>query len=55
MKAESIAKVEQMFSNNGKKLSDYNSEGGQTVDKRKIRQTDPDVIMELIVNSEKSR
>ena len=55
MKAESIAKVEQMFSNNRKKLSDYNSEGGQTVGKRKIRQTDPDAIMELIVNSEISR
>jgi hypothetical protein len=36
-------------------LSDYNSESGHTVGKRKIRQTDPDAIMELIVNSEKSR
>jgi len=55
IKAESIAKVEQMFSNNRKKLSDYNSEGGQTVGKRKIRLTNPDAIMELIVNSEISR
>jgi len=55
IKAESIAKVEQMFSNNKKKLSDYNPEGEQTVGKRKIRQTDPDAIMELIVNSEISR
>jgi len=52
MKADSIAKVEQMFSNNRKKLSDYNSESGQTVGKRKIRLTDPDAIMELIVNCE---
>ena len=55
IKAESIAKVEQMFSNSRRKLSDYSSEGGQTVGKKKIRETDPDAIMEFIINSEISR
>ena len=55
IKAESIAKVEQMFSNSRRKLSDYSSERGQTVGKKKIRETDPDAIMEFIINSEISR
>ena len=55
IKAESIAKVEQMFSNSRRKLSDYSSEGGQTVGKKKIRETDSDAIMEFIINSEISR
>ena len=50
--AESIAKVEQMFSNNRKKLSDYTSDCGQTVGKRKISQTDLDAIVEFMSESE---
>jgi 16S rRNA (adenine1518-N6/adenine1519-N6)-dimethyltransferase len=49
--AESIAKVEQMFSNNRKKLSDYTSDCGQTVGKRKISQTDLDANVEFMSES----
>ena len=55
IKAESIAKVEQMFSNSRRKLKDYYSEAGQTgqtVGKKKIRKTGLDAIMEFIVNPE---
>ena len=44
-----------MFSNNRRRLSDYIFRGGQTgqtVGKKKIRETDLDAIMEFIVNSE---
>jgi len=50
--AESIAKVEQVFSNNRKKLSDFTSDCGQTVGKRKISQTDLDAIVEFMSESE---
>jgi len=50
--AESIAKVEQVFSNNRKKLSDYTSDCGQTVGKRKISQTDLDANVEFMSESE---
>jgi len=50
--AESIAKIEQVFSNNRKKLSDYTSDCGQTVGKRKISQTDLDAIVEFMSESE---
>jgi len=49
--AESIAKVEQVFSNNRKKLSDYTSDCGQTVGKRKISQTDLDANVEFMSES----
>ena len=50
--AESIAKIEQVFSNNRKKLSDYTSDCGQTVGKRKISQKDLDAIVEFMSESE---
>lgn len=51
---ESILKVDQMFSNSRRKLSDHSSVSGQPVGKKKIKETDPDTIMEFIDNSEMS-